>query len=183
MVERAGQRKIAFVGTSRIGKTEIITQLQKKHPDAVFVPEAARIYFTEHPEIPQSERFSAKVQGQVQDLQWSLEREANNSGAVNIFCDRSVLDAVVYARADGDLEAEQLFTKVASWIATYHKILLLDPRDVPYEKDYIRQEDEAIRQKNHDEFVAFFKEKQIPYELLSGTIEQRLARIEQILQG
>lgn len=186
MVGEREPRKIAFVGTSSVGKTELINQLKLRHSDdprIAFVPEAARMFFTSHPEIPQDVRFSTVVQGQVQDLQLRLERVAHNSNAVDIFCDRSVLDAIVYSRAYGDLEgSEELFIKVASWLATYYRIMLLDPKDVQYQKDDVRQEDEQTRQKNHDEFVTFFEEKQIPYEVLAGTVEERLDRVEQILQ-
>ena len=184
MIER-DVRKIAFVGTSSVGKTELINQLRSKHSDDprfAFAPEAARIFFTAHSEISQEERFSAKVQGQVQDLQLDLEKEAHDSGATTIFCDRSVLDAIVYTRANEEIpESEDLYIKVASWIYTYTKVFLLDPTDIIYETDDIRQENEATRQKNHDAFVTFFEEKQIPYELLSGTVEQRITRIEGIL--
>lgn len=178
-------RKIALVGTSRIGKTELLNQLESRHDQDsgfAFVPEAARLFFTAHPEIPQKERFSARVQGQVQDMQWDHERMAINLGATTLVCDRSVLDAVVYTRANGELEgSEELFTKIASWVATYTKIFLLDPQDIPYEKDDLRQEEETTRQKNHEAFIEVFEEKGIPFELLSGTIEERLARLEDTL--
>ncbi len=186
MTQERDVQKIAFVGTSSIGKTELLNQLKRKYKgnnDFGFVPEAARYYFHFHPEVSEEERFSARIQGEVQDLQWVYEKQAEANGHTTIFCDRSVLDAIVYSRAHGDKASEELFTKVASWISTYHRILLLNPADVPYETDDIRKETEEVRRKNHEAFVEFFAEKGIEYELLSGTVEQRLDRISQLISS
>lgn len=188
MTERNEQRKIAFVGTSSIGKTTLIEELKKKAErdnirSFAFVPEAARDFFIAHRNIPQSLRFSARVQGQVQDLQWGYECEAHDTDASNIISDRSVLDAVAYTRAYGDLKgADKLLAKVRLWLPTYSRILLLNPNDVPYETDDIRQEAEEIRMQNHEAFVSLFEERQIPYELLSGTLAQRLEHVNEVLK-
>ena len=59
--------------------------------------------------------------------------------------------------------------------------MLLNPVDVKYEKDEIRQEDEKTRQAFHKAFLEFFKETGIPYELLSGSIEQRIKRVGKLI--
>ena len=98
-------------------------------------------------------------------------------------CDRSVIDAVVYVRSQGDIKgAEELLKRVEFWLPTYHKFLLLNPSDVPYETDDIRQETPEARQKFHDAFLNFFEETGIPYELLSGTKDERIRRVTKILE-
>lgn len=183
MVEKEGVRKFAFVGTSCIGKTTILDHYRQRYsdnPNVVFVEEAARVFFTENPSI--TDRFSVEAQGQVQALALQNEQVAHSSGATVIFCDRSVIDAVAYVRANGDKEgSEELLQRVTFWLPTYHKFLLLDPADIPYATDDIRQEDEVTRQQFHSAFVELFEEKQIPYELLSGTVDERMARIDELL--
>ncbi len=175
------QRKIAFMGTSSVGKTTTLEVAKKKFPNAVFVEEAARDFFANN---IISDRFSAETQGKIQAMVLKNEKAAHESGARVIFCDRSVLDAVVYTREHGDPEgAEELFRRVQFWLPTYYLFLLLDPADIPYQQDEIRQESEEKRNAFHNVFVEFFEEKGISYELLSGTIEQRMKKIEDITKA
>lgn len=181
MKEQFEPRKIAFVGTSCTGKTTLI-HAYRNDPDVVIVEEAARIFFTQNSQI--KDRFSSDTQGKVQALALKNEQDAHQSGASIILCDRSVIDAVVYVSSQGDTQgAGELLKRVEFWLPTYHKFLLLDPANVPYETDDIRQETPETRQKFHDAFLEFFKETGIPYELLSGTIEERMTRVNQIING
>ena len=110
------------------------------------------------------------------------EQEAHKSGAKIIFCDRSVIDAVVYVKSTGNIKgANELLERVKFWLPTYHKFFLLDPAGISYEKDEVRQEDEDTRQAFHNAFLEFFKESQIPFELLSGTLKERIKRIDKML--
>ncbi len=186
MVENHEPQKIAFVGTSCVGKTTLVDSLRtqfKKDPRVAFVGEAARAYFSTHPGIPEEQRFSALHQGNIQNIQFGMELDARNNGASTIICDRSVLDAVVYASAHGDEGSEELYLAYKFWVPSYSRIYLLDPKDVPYEQDDIRIESEETRLKNHEEFLKTFSQLKIPYELLSGTVKERLARIDKVLNG
>lgn len=175
------QRKIAFMGTSSVGKTTTLEAARERFPDVAFVGEAARDFFARNT-VP--DRFSAETQGKIQAMALENEKTAHESGARVIFCDRSVLDAVVYTREHGDPEgAEELFRRVQFWLPTYDRFLLLDPADIPYEQDDIRTESEEKRNSFHRVFVEFFEEKGIPYEILSGTIEERMKRIEEIVSS
>lgn len=175
--------KIAFVGTSCTGKTAIIETYRrrfKNNPKVAFVEEAARIYFQNNPHV--IDRFSVDAQGKVQALALSNEQSAHATGARVILCDRSVIDAVAYVKAQGNKEgSEELLQKVEFWLPTYYKLLLLDPADISYSRDEVRQENESKRWQFHETFIELFEEKQISYELLSGVIEERTARIDQIL--
>src|SRR3989344_6289984 len=165
MREQDNPLKIAFVGTSCIGKTTLLEHYRQQfigNHNVAFVEEAARIFFQNNPHI--SDRFSADTQGRVQSLALENENVAHVTGAEIILCDRSVIDAVAYVRAHGDAEgANKLLEKVRFWLPTYHNFLLLDPTDVPYETDEVRKEDEQKRQKFHNAFIQFFEETQIPY--------------------
>ncbi len=178
-------KKIAFVGTSCTGKTSTIDHFRKifeGNPNVTFVKEAARIFFTQNPKI--KNRFSVDAQGQVQALALTNEQDAHQSGARIILCDRSVIDTVVYVRSQGDIKgAEELLNRVKFWLPTYQKFFLLDPADVPYKTDNIRQETSETRQGFHDSFLNFFDETGIPYELLSGTEEERIKRVTEIIEG
>lgn len=184
MPGRKRQMKIAFIGTSCVGKTTLLERYRetfKNDPGVVCVAEAARMFFANH---TVSDRFSVETQGKIQLLALRNEQEAYATGAHLLFCDRSVLDAVVYVRACGDkLGANKLFERVQTWTSTYSKLLLLDPVGIDYVTDGIRQEDLDTRQQFHDAFIHFFQETSLPYELLNGTFQERCRRIDEILEA
>lgn len=185
MIERGEPIKIAFIGTSCIGKTTLLNHFRTTDLGlrVTIVDEAARDFFQEN-DVP--DRFSAETQKRVQALALTREREAhaNLPPPDIILCDRSVIDAVAYVKATGDEKgALQLLSDVQFWLSTYTHFLLLDPADIPYEQDEIRQEDPETRMRFHQAFLDFFAETEIPCELLSGTVEERVARIETILSA
>lgn len=148
MTEHESPRKIALIGTSRIGKTLIIEELAKRDTSIAVVPEAARDFFKAHPEIQGDDRFKKSPQEQIQYMAFLREHSSLSEKPQIILCDRSVLDAVVYVRATGDREgSEELLERVRFWLPTYDRFLLLSPVGVPYEKDEIRQEEEEICQR------------------------------------
>jgi|SRR3989338_9373310 len=175
--------KIAFVGTSSVGKTSLLWEYKKRmknNPSVAFVHEAARDFFENNPTV--KKRFAKDAQEKIQSLMLKREKKAHGSGAKIILCDRSVIDAVVYVRSTEDKEgANELFEKIRFWLPTYRKFFLLDPVDVIYKKDKIRQEDKKVRQTFHKAFLEFFQELKIPYELLSGTIEERMAKVDKLI--
>lgn len=185
MAEVETQRKVALVGTSRVGKTSIIEELKKRHGEdenVRFVEEAARIYFNLYPEIPVDLRFSLRHQSKIQELALRFEKEAHATSAKSLLTDRSVLDAPAYIRVFGDRNgSHQLIERVRDWIPTYSAILLLSPDGIPYEKDAVRLEDPEVRQRNHEGFLELFLEEGIEYTLLDGGLDQRINAVENLL--
>lgn len=182
MAERL-ERKVAFVGTSCIGKTALLEHYQERYrgDDSVaFVEEAARTFFT-HNEV--QDRFSEETQGSVQELALSLERQAHASGASTLYCDRSVIDASAYVRAQGDLDgSRRLLERVTFWLPSYCAIILLSPADIPYATDKVRTESAESREKFHQGFLETFEEASIPYHLVGGTLLERARQIDTIVQ-
>jgi len=174
--------KIAFVGTSCVGKTTLIeAYIGRKVPGLVVVNEAAREYFIRNPHV--TDRFAVQAQGEVQALALKNEQSAHDSEATKIVCDRSVLDAVAYVRSQGDIAgSRQLLERVRLWVQTYHRFLLLNPVDVPYQTDSVRQEGEEVRLGFHRAFLEMFDDAGIQYELLSGTLEERVKRTDRLLE-
>jgi predicted ATPase len=179
------QQKIALVGTSCIGKSTIFEHFKHIYAGdkkVSFVEEAARNYFTQNSRIPVDNRFSFQPQSEIQALALQAEQAAHSSGSLLIITDRSTLDAAAYVRAYGDIQGSRtLVERVRLWLPTYSSILLLNPEGVTFQQDDIRQEDENVRQRNHHAFVELFEEEGVPYELVSGTLEQRIKRVNEII--
>ncbi len=174
--------KIAFVGTACVGKTTLLSEIKKQFPSVEIVEEAARVIMEKNLEL-QAMVTPFQEQTDIQALALKLEKEAQKKDLKIILCDRSVIDAVVYLRVIPKFktDANNLFIKVKDWIPTYDKFYLLDPTDVPYQIDRIRKETLDDRQKLHDAFIDFFAETEIPYEMLSGTLEERIEKVRKII--
>lgn len=176
--------KFALVGATCTGKTSIIDHLKDKYKNnskIVFVEEGARAYFAANPDI--KDRGAWKVQTGIRDFVFNNEKKAGKNSPSILVCDRSIIDSAVYMEAHGDKKgADKLFKTVAPWVLTYNKILMLDPTEVPYQMDEIRNEGEDFRNHVHDTFVKFFRRNNIKYELVKGTLQERIAYVEGVLK-
>jgi len=177
--------KYAFVGTSCIGKTTQILEIQKLlsrlNPTMTteVVPEAARLYFKNH---QSDEPFSFESQKNIQQLAISLEENALSKNPQIVLCDRAVIDAIVYLNAVGNYNgAKELTNNVKKWIPSYTYFFLLDPHGIPYKKDAIRRESSETRMSFHHSFVSFFSSHTLPYSLITGPKNKRLEDILTII--
>ena len=177
--------KYAFVGAASTGKTTIFEALReefKVNPSIIFIEESGRPYFESRPNLPENVIFSPPVQKELQEIILGKEKDAMQQNPEVIICDRSVLDSPAHLYAMGNKEgAEELLKNAELWLSTYKLILLLDPEGVPFEQDHVRRESENTRDKIHQGFLDFFARYKIPYELLSGTKEERIERVKQLI--
>ena len=182
---RKRAEKIALVGAACVGKTTLFNSLREalgKRSDVVFVSEVARDFFQQNPTDP-SGVFSPSVQSRLQDLILEREQQAHALEPAFIICDRSVLDCPVHLKAMGDEEgANNLLEHVRSWLPTYNCFLLLDPKDVPYQQDEVRRESEKTRNSIHETFIYFFQQHNIPFRVLSGSLEERMQIVQETLR-
>ncbi len=144
----------------------------------VIVPESARQYFTDHP-IDPIERYSAAVQGAILELIIENEHRAESAHpGETLLCDRSVLDAVVYAMFGGDTsETETLFARAQTFLPTYDALFLVDPTGIPYNQDAVRIESADDRTAIHGLFLEVLGARKIRYQLLSGSLGERIRQL------
>lgn len=177
--------KIAFVGTTTVGKTTLIEHYREKfidNPNVVIVEEAGRAFF-ERNKVKPEDRLSYAIQRRIQTVILKNERRAHSIHPELILCDRSVLDAAVHCQAGGNLRgSNRLLDRVRNWVPSYSNILLLDPIGIPFQPDQIRQEDIQTRQHIHDTFKRFFQGTGIPYTLLGGSLEDKVSFIDHIVK-
>lgn len=175
--------KIALIGTSCVGKTTIFEALQKKYEPGgklSFIPEAARRFFEEN---GTEDRFTLETQRKIQELIIKSEKQFS-SGTEVIICDRTVIDPAAYCLANGDVGGtKDLLDGIAGWLPSYTKLILLDPKDVPYQIDQIRGEAEEYRQKVHDAFLKILKTRKLKYTFLSGSLERKMGYMEELIKS
>lgn len=175
---------LALEGAACTGKTTLIQALMTayaKDDRVVFVEEAAREYLTKHP-TPLKEVFSTRVQAAIQAEILKKEKTAHELQPTVIICDRSVIDSPIHVEAFGNqADADHLTENVADWLITYYLFLLLDPADVPFENDDIRKDSPEDRNLVHATFLRYFAKHELPFILLSGSVEERMARVKLIV--
>lgn len=184
MTNDTSVKKIALVGTISVGKTTLINHFRKKYatdPRITFVNEAGTEYFKKNGSI--KDRFNVKIQKQIQSLAISNEEMAIASGAKIILCDRSVIDQPIFLKYFGDHEgSKELHEKVKNLYHSYYKFFLLDPYGINFKKDNIRVENNNDMQKLHEDYLKFFAEEKIPFEILGGTLKERTNKIDKFIK-
>jgi len=160
-----------------VGKTTLFKAYEAAENGRLLLSaEVARWYLRG---IPDERKFTYVIQAGLQDAIMRQESEIGASGKGVILCDRSVLDAVSYLRAWGDIaDSQKLFERVRSWAASYAHFFLFDPEDVPYFNDDVRTENVIVRNRMHETFKELLDEYELPYQLLSGSITERKAIVD-----
>lgn len=178
-------KKFALIGTSCVGKTTLLFQLEKSLQDTykekllAVVPEAARYYFeNKNAKNP----FLYFHQKRIQNLAKRLEQQAEKVKPDIIICDRSVVDAIAYIKALGSQnEIDKLIDNSRIWLNSYTHFFLLDPIGVNYKKDLTRREEEKTRNKFHIAFIDILHNLVLPHTLISGTEQERLNKVKYII--
>lgn len=178
-------QKYALIGTSCVGKTTLITTLHEKLQDkinkTVIVSEAAREYFTK---VKARNPFSYMHQKNIQQLALKQEKQMLKENPKIILCDRSVVDAIVYVQTMKDYTgADKLLKKMKNWFPTYTHFFLLDPKDVPYQTDNVRKEQQSLREAFHQTFLSVLSEIKAPYTLIQGTKKARITTMNNLIQN
>ncbi len=171
-------QKYALIGTSCVGKTTFVHELEnllKKEVSGTkieVVEEAAREYFIHN---KTEEPFSYFHQSRIQTLAHIQEQLVYFKNPNIILCDRSVLDAIAYVQTNGEKNAAlKLLEKEKKWLSTYTHFFLLDPKGVPYKNDAIRKESKKTREFFHKTFVEILSTLKLPHTLVSGNPQKRL---------
>lgn len=168
----------AFSGAGCVGKTTLINLLKMhfvKNPEIGFIREACRDYFEANP-MSEEQRFSSGVQSAIQHL--AIQDLLGSFFYKHAYSDRSIFDAPAYLYALGHQDwAKVLLQRAAPMLSWYEKIYLLSPEGIEHTNDSIRSESADTRTKLHNGIVEFFDLYEIPYRLLVGTPEQRLAAV------
>lgn len=175
--------KIALAGADCDSKTNFCAQLQTTYQldhRVITVGDTIRTFLASRA-IP--DRSSYVTQTKIQDLILAGEQKAESAGARVIITNPSVIDGVVYVRAVENVRgAQRLWERVADRISSYDHIFLLNPISTGLEHNNIHRENERAQILFHEQFVKIFQAAQIPYMLLSGDLEGRIQKVEQVVQ-
>lgn len=165
------QFRILFTGTLDAGKTTI-AELFVNRPDVHVVREVARDLLSSNPALESHPDLQIKII----DEQIKRELIAERSLKPFVILDRSYLDVICYSRYFGHSIDEAALIKQLN----YDKVLLFSPYDIDVTST-LSTEMQNYRTSIHEMFIRVLEELAMPYEIVSGDVQRRLSRIQDIL--
>jgi NadR type nicotinamide-nucleotide adenylyltransferase len=164
--------RVAILGAESTGKSTLAAALAV-HYGTVWVPEYLR-------EFVQTERRVPFEQDQFRIAQIQMEREqAAETGASRfLFCDTTPFMTAIYSnvywgRLDPQLAALDLLHDYA--------VTLVAAPDGPWVPDGLQRDSAAVRRAVHQAVTDKLARRSIPYTLVSGSLEQRIAQAQRAL--
>jgi nicotinamide riboside kinase len=163
--------KIAIVGPESTGKSTLAAALAQQY-NGIWVPEFARTYVAALNRPYTAEDIIAISKGQLQ-----AEAEASAKGIFPLFADTTVLVEKIWLEHAFKQEHPVIEEGIKN--ADYQLYLLTDI-DMPWQPDPQR-EHPHLREYFLARYIYWLERYQLPYQLISGSEEERLATVGMII--
>ncbi|MBA5604583.1 ATP-binding protein [Duganella sp. FT3S] len=164
--------RIAILGTASSGKSTLAAALAQRH-GTLWVPEYLREFVDTQGRVP-----VAADQYPIARTQVEREDAAAAHARALLFCDTTPLMTAVYSRHYfGGIDA-QLAQLVEQH--RYHRTLVMAP-DIPWVADGLHRECEQVSRIVQDLLLEELARRAIPYTMVQGGLEQRLAQVDALL--
>jgi NadR type nicotinamide-nucleotide adenylyltransferase len=165
-------RRVAILGAESSGKSTLAAALAA-HYGAAWVPEYLREFVETQARVPEeSDQYGiALTQAEREDA-----AAARTSGF--LFCDTTPLMTGVYSRWYwGRVDAQlALLERRHDYAFT-----LVTAPDSPWEADGLQRDSEEVRQGIHELLLRMLHEREIPFLLVSGSLQQRMLQANRLL--
>jgi NadR type nicotinamide-nucleotide adenylyltransferase len=175
MVYRDLITKVVFVGAMSTGKSTLTEALAQRF-NTTFAPEYGREYWTQH---QVDRRIGLEAFDEIAVGHLEREEEALLQANRYLFVDTNAITTYQYA-LDYHGKAPALLTQLALENAQRYDLFFLCDVDIPYDDTWDRSGD----QKRHvfqKQVIADLLARRIPFILLSGSLEERMAKVEAVL--
>jgi NadR type nicotinamide-nucleotide adenylyltransferase len=161
--------RVAILGAESSGKSMLAEALAQFY-QTVWVPEYLREFVDINQRVPQESEQLLIAQTQLQNED-KLIGSANNW----IFCDTTPMMTALYSRhyftaIDPALESLEREHKYAFTIVT--------SPDIPWTPDGLQRESPAVRQRVHETLLDLLDEREIPFLLVEGALEERVKQVQ-----
>lgn len=168
MIEVNFVQRIVILGAESSGKSQLAEALAK-HYQTVWVPEYLREFVELKQRVPLEEE-------QLQIAMTQLEREHDLSSNAKkwLFCDTSPMMTALYSR--------YYFKRLPAPLETLdlqhdYDFTIVTAPDIPWVADGLQRESPAVRQQIHAQLVETLDERDIPFLLVEGTLDERLKQV------
>ena len=173
--------KIAILGAECTGKTTLaqkLTEIYRNRFPSGFVPEAVRLFVEENNRTPKEEEQAGIALQQKKlesELAAQLILEHQDPEFVFLFCDTTPLLTGIYSVII--FGATDTTVKKLAQDHDYD-LTLFTQIDFPWKSDGIMRDSPLAQAKVHYRIQAKLDDLQIPYEIISGDLDQRLKLVE-----
>lgn len=167
--------KVVFMGAPSTGKSTITVEMAKRY-DTAYVEEFGREYWNKHQinrRLTPEQLLNIAI-GHVQ-----LERERIYSATGYLFVDTNPITTYMFAKEYHGFALPKLYEMARNAEKDYDLFFVCDT-DIPYDDTWDRSGD-VQRQIFQRKILADLHERKIPYIMLSGTLQQRIDRVDEIL--
>lgn len=165
--------RVAILGAESSGKSTLAAALAERL-HTVWVPEYLREFVETQGRVP-----VAGDQFLIAGMQAAREREAAGRANRVLVCDTTPLMTLVYSRHYFD-GADAPLSALAS--ATRYDLTLVTAPDTPWVADGLQRESEAVRQQVYRLLLDELAARQIPHQILHGTLDQRMAQAMPLIE-
>jgi NadR type nicotinamide-nucleotide adenylyltransferase len=165
----AGVHRIAILGAESSGKSQLAEALARQYTTC-WVPEYLREFVDLHGRVPKAEEQILIARTQLQ-----REERLAQQAKTWLFCDTTPIMTAIYSRhyfAEADAALAELEMQ-----HDYAFTLVTAP-DFPWAPDGLQRESAAVRQRVHEQVLDTLDEREIPFLMVEGTLQQRLEQVQ-----
>ena len=167
--------KVVFLGAMSTGKSTLTEALAAQYA-TTFASEYGRDYWAEH---QVDRRITLAGFDEIATGHIEREDEAIKDANRYFFVDTNAMTTYLYA-LDYHGRAPNLLTRLAEENATRYDLFFLCGDDIPYDDTWDRS-GEGKRSVFQRQIIADLHQRKIPYIVLTGTLEERIAKVDKIL--
>jgi NadR type nicotinamide-nucleotide adenylyltransferase len=169
--------KVCLMGAPSTGKSTLAKALAK-HFNTVFMPEYGAEFWLANQE---DRRITLDQFEQIAPEHLRREDELLLKANNYLFADTCPITTYVFSR-DYHGTAGPVLTQLAREAEKRYDLFFLCDTDIPYDNTWDRSGD----QKRHwfqQQIIGDLSERRVPYRVLQGTLEERVARVAEVLAG
>lgn len=167
--------KVVFLGAMSTGKSTITEALAKRY-HTTFASEYGRDYWTEH---QVERRITLEAFDEIAIGHIEREELALKNADQYCFIDTNAITTYMFA-LDYHGQAPALLTRLALENTSRYDLFFLCDDDIPYDDTWDRSGNQK-RKIFQKQIIADLLERRIPFILLRGTLEERMKKVDEVL--
>ena len=168
--------KVCFMGAPSTGKTTLAQAMAERH-HTVWMPEYGGEYWLEH---HVERRITLEQFEQIPPEHNRREDALTLQARKYLFCDTNPITTYCFAK-DYHGSAGPVLTRLAKEAEKRYDLFFLCDTDTPYDDTWDRSGDQK-RKWFQEQIVDDLAERRVPFFRISGTLEERVAQVDDVLR-